>query len=120
MSKRNNEESRMQQGCVKWFRLQYPKLAKALFSVPNGGTRNEREAVTLKREGATAGVSDLILAIPNKDNNGVFIEMKTPKGRVTDDQKEFLALMQSLGYRVEVVRTFDQFVSVINDQLKNR
>lgn len=113
-------ESNLQKGCVKWFRLQYPKYKKALFSVPNGGTRNPREAASLKEEGIVAGVSDLILAIPTKGNHGLFIEMKTPKGRVSKEQKEFLSLMSALGYRVEVVRTFEGFVSIVNDQMSKR
>lgn len=118
--KRSKAESSLQKGCVKWFRLQYSKYSKALFSVPNGGTRHPLEAITLKEEGATAGVSDLILAVPNKHNHGVFIEMKTPKGKVSKEQEAFLFLMKSLGYRVEVVRTFEQFVEVVNNQMKNR
>lgn len=114
------EEHNLQVACVTWFRLQYPKLRKALFSVPNGGTRHKREAVTLKEEGVTAGVSDLILAVPNRENAGVFIEMKTPSGTVSKEQKEFLALMKSLGYRVEVVRSFDRFVEVVNSQMRDR
>ena len=35
-----NIESKIQQACVRWFRLQYPKYAGNLFSVPNGGYRN--------------------------------------------------------------------------------
>lgn len=117
---RGKEESNLQISCVTWFRLQYPRLRKALFSVPNGGTRHKREAVTLKKEGVTAGVSDLILAIPNRENAGVFIEMKTPSGTVSKEQKEFLALMKSLGYRTEVVRSFDRFVAVVVEQFKDR
>lgn len=117
---RNKEEHNLQVACVTWFRLQYPKLRKALFSVPNGGTRHKREAVTLKEEGLTAGVSDLILAIPNRENAGVFIEMKTQTGTVSDEQKEFLTLMRSLGYRTEVVRSFDQFVKVVVEQFRDR
>jgi len=116
----SREESKLQQSCILWFRLQYPKLSKALFSVPNGGLRNKREAVTLKKEGVVSGVADLILAIPNKDNSGVFIEMKTPKGIVSKEQKEFLSLMSSLGYRVEICRTFDRFMFIVNSQMRGR
>jgi|GEM_PF-4240260 len=31
----NNKESRLQQACITWLRLQYPKIYKLLFSVPN-------------------------------------------------------------------------------------
>jgi hypothetical protein len=118
--KRANEESRMQQNCVTWFSYQYPKLRRALFSVPNGGTRHILEAKTLKKEGLVSGVSDLILAVPNRENHGLFIEMKTQKGTLTNNQKIFLSLMESLGYGVAVVRSLDEFMLVVNKQMKNR
>jgi len=30
-------ESQIQKDCVTWFRLQYPKIGRLLFAVPNGG-----------------------------------------------------------------------------------
>ena len=62
-----HEESHIQRNCVKWFRLAYPKLARLLFAVPNGGKRGIREAAIMKAEGVVAGVADLLLLIP-KDN----------------------------------------------------
>lgn len=46
-----HEESRIQQACIKWFRLQYPKLALNLFAVPNGGARKRIEGAIMKAEG---------------------------------------------------------------------
>jgi len=69
------------------------------FAVPNGGSRNEREAKNLKLEGVRAGVSDLVVVIKNKV---LFIEMKRPPKKlkngelstagisVQESQKEFL------------------------------
>ena len=50
-------ESRLQQQCVAWFRLQHRSLAPLLFAVPNGGARRLREAQIMKAEGVTAGGS---------------------------------------------------------------
>lgn len=33
-------EDQLQRQCVKWFRMQYPKLEKRLFAIPNGGKRD--------------------------------------------------------------------------------
>lgn len=46
-----HEESHLQRQCVAWFRLQYPKLARLLFAVPNGGGRSKVEAGIMKAEG---------------------------------------------------------------------
>lgn len=45
-----NEESKLQQSCITWFRLQYPRLAKLLFAVPNGSRRDVVTGAILKRE----------------------------------------------------------------------
>ena len=71
-------ESQIQQNCVTWFRLQYPKISRLLFAVPNGGARNAREAAIMKGEGVTAGVSALILLFPSGGFHSLCIEFKTP------------------------------------------
>lgn len=50
-----NEESKLQQSCITWFRLQYPRLAKLLFAVPNGSRRDVVTGAILKWEGVVAG-----------------------------------------------------------------
>lgn len=117
---RNREEHNLQVACVKWFKLKYPMFGKLIFSVPNGGTRNKREAVSLKEEGLLAGVSDLVIALPNKDNHGLFIEFKTPEGNQSPKQYEFMQSVRQQGYRYEIVRTFEQFVKVVNEQIGGR
>ena len=43
-----NEESRIQQSCIRWFRLQYPEHRLRLFAVPNGGKRDAVTGAILK------------------------------------------------------------------------
>jgi len=62
-----------------------------LVAIPNGGMRHKRIAAQLKAEGVVAGVSDLILIHRQRGYNGLAIEMKKEGGRLTPDQKEFLA-----------------------------
>lgn len=71
-------ESQIQKDCVTWFRLQYPKIGRLLFAVPNGGARNAKEAAIMKGEGVTAGVADLILLYPSGGFHSLCIEFKTP------------------------------------------
>ncbi|MDR0619194.1 MAG: VRR-NUC domain-containing protein [Bacteroidales bacterium] len=100
-------ESKLQQSCVKWFRLQYPKLV--LFAVPNGGSRNVLEAAKMKREGVMAGVADLILLKQNANYGALCIEMKYGGGRQSDHQKQFEKYCHRYGYQYAVCRTFDEF-----------
>lgn len=98
--------------------MSHHELALCLFAIPNGGTRrNAREGARLKAEGVTAGVADLFLAIPNATNSGLFIEMKTKKGRQQDTQKAFEQAVTKRGYRYEVVRSLEQFQILIKEYL---
>lgn len=99
---------------VLWFRNRYslknsdPKCV--IFHVPNGGSRNKHEGSTLKTMGVLAGVSDLIVIIPNKT---IYIEVKDEKGNQSDKQIEFETLVKSLGFDYYLVRNLEQFQSVI-------
>jgi len=101
-------ESKLQQACVKWFRLQYPN--DIIFSCPNGGSRNAFEAVRLKDEGVLAGVSDTIII---KQNKVVFIEMKYGKGKQTESQLLFEAKVKSKGFDYFLVNSFELFREII-------
>lgn len=113
-------EHNLQVGCVRWFRLQYHKLAPLLFAIPNGGWRNHTVAAKLKAEGVMPGVPDLFLAYPHGQFHGLWIEMKNGKaGRVSDSQAEMHEHLRGQFYRVEVVRTAEQFVQVVQDYLRS-
>lgn len=81
----------------------------ALFAIPNGGARTQFGGAILKAEGMLAGTPDLFLMA----QPGVFIEMKTEKGKQSDEQKKFEAMALKMGYKYEIVRNFDTFRAVI-------
>lgn len=114
-TKPKQNESKLQQACVKWFRFAYPQLI--IFSIPNGGSRNVIEAVRLKEEGLLAGVCDLFLPKPNRISAGLFIEMKTPGNKPTLSQMDFMEKMLSLGYDCKVCYTFEEFREAIETYL---
>lgn len=112
-----NEESRIQKACVRWFRLQYPRLV--LFAIPNGGNRNAVTGAILKSEGVLAGVSDLMLMHPAGGYHGLCIEMKTPKGRQQESQKQFQRQAEAAGYKYIICRSLDSFVAEIREYLNS-
>lgn len=76
----------------------YPMLAN-LFHIPNGGTRNKREAVRLKREGVRAGYPDLALDYPSCGKHGLRIELKRTKGySIQPEQKDWIIRLNNAGY----------------------
>lgn len=120
--KPRHEESDLQRSCIRWFRLQYPKLAKVCFAVPNGGWRNRREAGILKAEGVTPGVADVILLTPSGGYASLCLEFKTESKGSTqrESQKGWQAAAEEAGNRYEIIRTFDRFREVVNEYLAAR
>src|SRR5210317_2495480 len=100
-------EHNEQVAVVEWFRIRFPLLKMALFAIPNGGLRHIRVAMTLKKEGVISGVSDLFLMVPRGTFHGLFIEMKTAKGKVSDNQQKFLDIARSQGYEAIVCYGFE-------------
>lgn len=113
-----HEESSIQKSCVRWFRLQYPSLAKLLIAVPNGGRRGIVEASIMKSEGVVAGVADLLLLIPSKGCPFLCIEMKTPKGRQSPEQKAWQHEVEKIGARYVVCRGIEDFIREVNGHLR--
>ena len=108
------EEHRIQCAIVKWFYYAYPQYRGGLFfAIPNGGHRNIQTAARLKAEGVTAGVSDLILLVANHGYHALCVEVKTLKGRQSENQKAWQANVETQGFRYEVVRSLDDFAQLV-------
>lgn len=112
-------EHKLQSACVRWYRLQYPKMKHNLFSVPNGGKRDAATAAKLKDEGAFAGVADLILLKSNRFYGALLIEMKTPEGRQSQSQKDWQQKITNDGYKYVVVRSFEDFQREVRQYLSD-
>ena len=85
---------------IRWCKLsasQYPDLLK-IFAVPNGGLRNAIVAKKLKAEGVVAGIPDLILPVAKNGYHGLFIELKTEKGKPSPAQKDRIKQLIADGY----------------------
>jgi len=111
-------ESKLQIQCVNWFKLQFSLYV--LFSIPNGGARRLIEGKILKAEGTMAGVSDLFLMYGNDKYNGLFIEMKTEKGRQSDSQKNFEKKCANFKYKYIICRSFEEFRTEITNYINNK
>lgn len=100
MNTRVDYESGAQSTLMYWARLRekyYPELA-LLFHIPNGGTRNQKEAASLKRQGVKAGVPDLCLPVARCGYHGLFIELKVGKNKQTKNQIEWQDKLNAQGY----------------------
>lgn len=100
-------ESKLQQVCVKWFRMQYPNLL--IYAIPNGGKRGIITAKIMSAEGVLAGCGDLHIPIARGQYHSLYIEMKSATGRQQDSQKEFQRKVESFGNAYKICRSFDEF-----------
>ncbi|MEY2854628.1 MAG: hypothetical protein RL030_1760 [Pseudomonadota bacterium] len=109
---------------------QWPEL-RWLFHSPNGGKRDGREAVKLKRMGVKPGVADVFLPAPRAHAAGLWTEIKvpaglllpgkprTPAGKVTKSQQEFGNAMLSAGYQWFVAYGWEQARDIIVHYLRS-
>ena len=85
-----------------------PEL-KFCFHIPNGGSRDLREAHNLKLQGVKAGVPDICLPVPRPGFHGLYIELKRREGgRVSYEQKAWIMTLNRFGYRAVVCRGWDE------------
>lgn len=95
-----------------------------LIAIPNGGNRSITEAVRLKKEGVKKGVSDLLLTIPqdplkfSDPKHGLWMECKSKNGKLSDDQRWWLATMDAeWNYGTSVFRSVDEGINAIKNYL---
>ena len=124
-------ESILQQSCVLWFRIQYPRLAVLLNSVPNGARVSQSQARILRSEGLTKGVADLELNVARGGWHGLKLEAKTESeewrgGKRTltrsyqsPEQRAWQSAVEAQGYKYAVFRTLDEFIDIINTYLND-
>lgn len=128
MTKRHYKEQDTQIRCVKYFRVSYPHLAHLLFHPKNEETRGRARAAIAKAEGVQAGVADLMLPVPSRYEykteegitmnvpvTGLAIEMKTKKGRQSEQQKIFQRYFEAIGGKYVVIRTYEDFCKEVDE-----
>lgn len=103
-------ENRLQSQCFLWFWNNYPEHRQMLFHVQNKA-RNAIEGNKFKAMGVVPGVSDLILILPAA--RIIFIEMKVGEGRQSPHQVSFQDKVTKRGHSYVIIRTFEEFKSLI-------
>lgn len=116
---RAKHEELAQRATMSWSRL-IPELRDTLFHIPNGGHRNIAVARAMKLMGQRAGVYDLFLPMPilfrplePGESLGLWLELKSETGRITDKQDDWGHRMRAAGYEAEVAKGFDESRNVL-------
>ncbi|CQI96085.1 VRR-NUC domain [Yersinia rohdei] len=84
-----------------------------LIHIPNEGKRGPKAARDAKRLGLRKGVPDLFLALPRGGYAGLWVEMKSEKGKVSVEQNQWIAKLCDGGYQVEICFCFDRAKVII-------
>jgi hypothetical protein len=67
----------------------------------------------MKAEGMRRGIPDLFLPLARHNYHGMFIEMKAERGRLTPEQKDFLAFANEAQYIYLVCYGADEAIEQI-------
>lgn len=111
-------EHQIQCALMQWWRQASPKeIRPLLFAIPNGGARHAATGAMLKREGVRAGIPDLFLAIGRGGYHGLFLELKTEKGRLSTQQRAMLCHLTAAGYFCVTAYGLDHAIDAIKGYL---
>lgn len=119
MQNRKRSEATEQEIVINWCEYNSPRHPelKLIYHVPNGGSRNQLEAVNLKRQGVKAGVPDLNLPVALNGFHGLYIEMKFGKNKTTEKQNWWLEQLEKQGYKTAVCYGADEAIDTIKEYL---
>jgi hypothetical protein len=84
-----------------------------LYHIPNGGYRSPVEAGILKSMGVRAGVPDLLLPVGCGTYNSLYIEMKRPGGKLSENQEDWIAFLRFEGHCVQICESVDAAWTVL-------
>lgn len=110
-------EHQIQAQFFKWWKQYNLQKGYVCFAIPNGNVRDIITAKNLQREGVTAGIVDVFLAVARKEHYGLFLEFKTPTGRLSKEQAVMKLALEMAGYKVEIVRSAEEAVKIVREYL---
>jgi hypothetical protein len=91
-----------------WLRLhsrQFPEL-RWVHAIPNGLWLEPKRGAEAVELGLTAGVWDVFVPMSSSGCNGLYIELKAGRNRLTTEQVAFRAALEPLGFRFVVCRNW--------------
>lgn len=121
--KRNAQPEAIEQAAViAWARAneQNYQYLWLLHSSLNGVKLSKNQAGKAKTSGMLPGVPDLFLPVKNSHFSGLYIEMKSSKGRVSVEQSRYLKCAAENGYSVVVCYSAVDAINTIKAHLEQQ
>lgn len=119
---RNRPEHELQCSIIVWAETNeniHPEL-HWLYAIPNGSYKSAKSAKDFKEEGLKSGVPDLCLPIPRGGYGALYIELKSPVGKLSENQRKWLQGLTDVGNLCLEARTYERVTQVIVDYLKGK
>jgi hypothetical protein len=118
-------EDQIQMAFMEYVQHMHPDHFPLLFHVPNEGKRGLAGGVRQKRLGLKPGIPDLMFAMPKHIVNeyepnkyirtihhGLFLEVKSQKGKLTKAQASMQNLLELEGYYVDTCYNLDELINI--------
>jgi hypothetical protein len=112
-----HSESNEQIAAMDWLRAQHPHIAEHTFHIGNERKASYYAGYIMKRMGVLAGASDLFMAWPVDPWHGLFIEVKSKVGKISDLQTKFLQRMRIVGYRAVVCYGAEEVITTMKEYI---
>lgn len=97
---------------VRLYECDYPEL-RYIAAWPNGGERSGKAASKIKAEGGRPGPLDYLCPIEKNNFNGLAIELKTQTGVVSEEQRDWIAMLKKNNWSVSVARSSQQAWDIV-------
>lgn len=112
----SGSEYAIQKEFVKWIRINHPTV---LFCATVGGKSCHMiENVKARATGYNKGVPDLIIYEARGGKHGLAMELKSTAGSLSEEQKKWIADLETRGYKTVVPRSVDECKTAFIDYFK--
>ena len=111
-------ERDIQRAVVKYVRYMYPKVL--IVHVPNEGISGKMGRIygaIKKQEGVVAGFPDLLIFKQTFTHCGLALELKSKKGKPSENQKRVLSQLEAEGWVTAICYSTDEALEHINNYL---
>jgi hypothetical protein len=104
-------EIKLQSTCFLWHWNNYPN-ERGLLCYNLNNSANKIQGNQNKALGLIKGRSDMVYY---KKGKAIMLEFKTETGTQSKDQKEWEQRIKSEGFEYRIIRNFEDFLSIINE-----
>ena len=111
-----HEEAWIQKVVVNYVRNKHPEI---IFTCAPAVANSARQGHENRLMGYQKGWPDLFFALAKRGYNGLFIELKTEKGKISIEQEKIISALLDLGYKAVICRSSEEAIAEIRDYIKS-